>query len=345
MPNPKSYKTEKDFMAACIPVVLKEGTAKSNDQAVAVCSSMWQHRSKTKGSQMDALDHKLPEELTGVLTFDADSSNAQNSESCSTGTASSDMALAGTSQKTSASVQGEKPKTREQQTMADNTDIRKEVEAIMAEKDAAAKVEARISTLQTEKDDLSSRLEAAEAAKKTLSTELESVKAEKTSATEKVEALETDKTKLNETVATLQGELGKIRADQVLAARTTELTEASLLKPEGDKRVAQLEKVRAMSDDDFASYKQDLLDVAEMAKAAVSTKTETETQTSTEEGDKTQAKTETGEEAGDTTVQKTVASQTPPPDLSHGDIYRKAVAAISTDVQIDEDMVDQYAQM
>lgn len=344
MPNPKSYKTKKDFMAACIPIVLKEGTAKGNDQAVAVCSSMWQQRNKTKGSHMDTLDHKLPEDLTGVLPFDADSSNDKNSESCSTESASSDMALAGTSQKTTASVQGEKPKTKEQQTMADNTDIRQEVEAIMAEKDAAAKVEARISALEAEKEDLSSKLEATEAAKKTLSDELESVKAEKTSAAEKVEALETDKGKLDETVAKLQGELDKIRAEQALAARTTELTEANILKPEGEKRDAQLEKVRAMSDEDFASYKQDLLDVVEMAKATSgSTETETETETSEEEGDKTQANKDT--EEGEEKPQKTVASQTPPPDLSHGDIYRKAVAAISTDVPIDEDMVDQYAQM
>jgi len=296
---------------------------------------------------MDALDHKLPDNLTGILTFDANPSNDKNSESCSTGSASSDVALAGTSQKTTASNQGEKPKTKEQQTMADNTDIRKEVEAIMAEKDAAAKVEARISALEAEKGELSSKLGAAEAAKKTLSEELESVKTEKTSATEKVETLETDKSKLNETIASLQGKLDKIREEQALTARTIELTEASILKPEGDKRVAQLEKVSAMSEEDFASYKQDLLDVVEMARAnAESKKPGDGTDTSDEGGGKTNANKDADEGSDDGDVpNKTTASQTPPPDLSHGDIYRKAVAAISTNVPIDEDMVDQYAQM
>lgn len=41
MPNPKDYNNKDDFIKACIPIVLKEGTAKDNDQAVAICNSMW----------------------------------------------------------------------------------------------------------------------------------------------------------------------------------------------------------------------------------------------------------------------------------------------------------------
>lgn len=41
MPNPSNYKNEKDFMEDCIPIVMKEGKAKDNKQAYAICNSMW----------------------------------------------------------------------------------------------------------------------------------------------------------------------------------------------------------------------------------------------------------------------------------------------------------------
>ncbi len=43
MPNPKDYKDESEWMAACVPVRVGEGDAQ--DQAVAACSSMWQNKS------------------------------------------------------------------------------------------------------------------------------------------------------------------------------------------------------------------------------------------------------------------------------------------------------------
>jgi HK97 family phage prohead protease len=46
MPNPKNFNTRDDFMKACVPVVIKEGTAKDGDQAVAICSSMWRRRNQ-----------------------------------------------------------------------------------------------------------------------------------------------------------------------------------------------------------------------------------------------------------------------------------------------------------
>ena len=42
MPNPKKYKDEESWMAACVPAVTGEG--KDQDQAVAQCISMWKER-------------------------------------------------------------------------------------------------------------------------------------------------------------------------------------------------------------------------------------------------------------------------------------------------------------
>ncbi|MCI0545749.1 MAG: hypothetical protein L0027_00515 [Candidatus Rokubacteria bacterium] len=40
-PDPADYGSKDEFLAACIPLVLDEGAAESQDQAVAICSSMW----------------------------------------------------------------------------------------------------------------------------------------------------------------------------------------------------------------------------------------------------------------------------------------------------------------
>lgn len=42
MPTPNMNETKDEYIARCIPVVLEDGTAKDNDQAVAVCNSMWE---------------------------------------------------------------------------------------------------------------------------------------------------------------------------------------------------------------------------------------------------------------------------------------------------------------
>jgi len=43
MPEPSNYNSEDEWMAACVPVRIEEGD--ENDQAVAVCLSMWRNKS------------------------------------------------------------------------------------------------------------------------------------------------------------------------------------------------------------------------------------------------------------------------------------------------------------
>jgi hypothetical protein len=47
MPKPKPGESEKDYVSRCIPVVLKDGTAKDNEQAAAVCYSMFKEGQKS----------------------------------------------------------------------------------------------------------------------------------------------------------------------------------------------------------------------------------------------------------------------------------------------------------
>jgi len=67
MPKPKSGESEKDFVSRCIPIVMKEGTAKDNKQAVAICYSMYKQGKKN----MDALKfHKMMKMMEGMSGAD-----------------------------------------------------------------------------------------------------------------------------------------------------------------------------------------------------------------------------------------------------------------------------------
>lgn len=44
MPDPTNFSTRAEWMAACVPVAIDEGVAQ--DQAVAMCSSMWSEKSE-----------------------------------------------------------------------------------------------------------------------------------------------------------------------------------------------------------------------------------------------------------------------------------------------------------
>lgn len=76
MPTPRDDETQDEFIARCIPIVLEDGTAEDNEQAVAVCMSMWEDRNKdAKGvrdremnkTQVQAQEHKtLPLIVTKI---------------------------------------------------------------------------------------------------------------------------------------------------------------------------------------------------------------------------------------------------------------------------------------
>ncbi len=43
-PDPSSFDSESEFVSACIPIVMHEGTAETPEQAAAICHSMWANR-------------------------------------------------------------------------------------------------------------------------------------------------------------------------------------------------------------------------------------------------------------------------------------------------------------
>lgn len=73
MPNPNKNETEGDFVSRCIPIVMKEGTAKNSSQAAAICHSKFKE-SKTKHKELTVrpcignLEYKEDKDIyTGLL--------------------------------------------------------------------------------------------------------------------------------------------------------------------------------------------------------------------------------------------------------------------------------------
>jgi len=58
VPTPRENEQQKDFIGRCIPIVMKEGTAKDSKQASAICYSIWR---RSKGEKDEP-----PKEDAGV---------------------------------------------------------------------------------------------------------------------------------------------------------------------------------------------------------------------------------------------------------------------------------------
>ena len=53
IPTPNKGENKQDFISRCIPIVLEDKTAKDQDQAVAICNSLWDQSKKSKDEKDD----------------------------------------------------------------------------------------------------------------------------------------------------------------------------------------------------------------------------------------------------------------------------------------------------
>ena len=49
MPEPNANEKESEFIARCVPIVMKDNPKMDNKQAVAVCFSTWREKRKKEG--------------------------------------------------------------------------------------------------------------------------------------------------------------------------------------------------------------------------------------------------------------------------------------------------------
>lgn len=64
MPEPEANENEQDFISRCIPIVLDEGTAQDQEQAAAICYSLWREKKETivKSAWMPVVCTKVGDE-------------------------------------------------------------------------------------------------------------------------------------------------------------------------------------------------------------------------------------------------------------------------------------------
>ena len=67
MPTPRNGETQSEFVSRCVPIVLDEGTAESQEQAVAICHSYWDEAKKSvfKDLPLDLPTHLQERERNG----------------------------------------------------------------------------------------------------------------------------------------------------------------------------------------------------------------------------------------------------------------------------------------
>jgi len=291
---------------------------------------------------MDKLDSYLPDNLKNIDKVIAGKApHSDIDRSSMKDSINDDKSKAGAETSKILSSDGQEPNKNGEKSMADSInkeDIRKEVKAMLEEKDAQASVEKKIEVLSDEKAELAQKLEEVTAAKDTLSSELEQVKADLSSKTQECEALATEKEESVAKANEFKTKLDEIEAEKALAERTRKLEEKGLLLSEGTKREAQLEKVKAMSEDVFTGYVEELAEIKELVSA--STKDD-----SSQDGQQTN-KTDGDDGDGDG-KQKAQASADSivPASIPDGQKFSQTVAAASAQVSLDEDQVSMYANM
>ena len=66
MPTPNEGESQKDFVARCIPIVLEDETAEDNDQAVAICNSMWEESQEESAMELGEIAKQAIETARAV---------------------------------------------------------------------------------------------------------------------------------------------------------------------------------------------------------------------------------------------------------------------------------------
>jgi len=188
----------------------------------------------------------------------------------------------------------------------DQDKLRKDVEAIVSgifsekeEADMRTKTEEALRKAASSIEDLTTTLEEKSTEVEDLKVEVSEKEASINDLNSKLEAageeIETLKKNLDETETSLE----EIKKDRAADVRMTELDESGVGAKDENARETQVNKVREMSDEEFASYKEELVSVRQAVLdeiAAATEKNKTETEEVAEEKQTEEAEEEKAEE-------------------------------------------------
>lgn len=224
-------------------------------------------------------------------------------------------------------------------------DIENIVKNIFSEKEEASQMQRTQDALNESAETIEGLTQNLEVSKTELSAAKESAKEEVAEKDSKISELTTEleaaQTKLEKAEADLtasQESLDNMKKDQLAEARMAELQEAKVAM--GNDLESQTAKVREFSDEEFASYKTDRIELRDAVKKeleAAATAAADETNTEGEEG--TPA-TEEGAEEGASTEEEDVT--TPPAEIAPGTAM---AAAMNFENKPSDDMVSKYTAM
>lgn len=222
-----------------------------------------------------------------------------------------------------------------------NEQLKKDIEAVVAEifsqkeeadkkvrteealQKAASTIDELTTALETKNaqdEEVAAKIAGFEGKIKDLETQLEAAKKE----------IETSNTKLAESEKAVE-EMKKDRAAEV---RMADLASVGVALSD---KSAQTVKVREMTDEEFASYKEELVSLRKSVEAELAKNAETE-----EKEEKEEVAEEEKEEKEEVAEEKKEEEVTPPPQV---DSKKAASAALNLEVKNNDDILSKYAEL
>ena len=227
--------------------------------------------------------------------------------------------------------------------------LKKDVEAVVAkifsekeETDIRKQTEKALSTAAVTIEDLTVTLETKNSEVLGLTEQLSEAKEKATNLESDLEAVKEEIEEAKKRSTELESTLEEIEKDRATEVRITELEEAGVIS---DKE-AQMSKVREMSDEDFASYKDELVAVraAIIAELSKSEKKEEKEEADTEEKEETEeADTEEKEETEEAEKEEDAEEkETPPANI---DKNQAVEAALNLELAAADDIKNKYQEL
>jgi len=233
-----------------------------------------------------------------------------------------------------------------------NEELKKDVEAMVTEifsqKEEAEQRAETEKALQKSADtisDLTTALEGKNAADQEIATELNDLKTKVDELTSELEAAKTLADESATKLADSEKVIEDMKKDKAAELRMIDLAGAGVALSDKD---AQMAKVRDMEDEEFGSYKKELVSLrsaveAELAKAAPAE--ETQEEVAVEEVEEEVAAEETEEETAEETEEETeeeTAEETPPANV---DPNLAVAAAMNMEVMPSDNILAKYAKL
>jgi hypothetical protein len=235
----------------------------------------------------------------------------------------------------------------------DQAELKKDIEAIAAdifsEKEEAEmrkKTEEALQNSANVIEDLTNTLEERNGEVEVLEAKVTEKEEWAVSLEAELEAAKQEVESLNQKVSEVENEMNEMKKDKAADIRMAELEEAGVVS---SNREVQVAKIREMSDEEFASYKEELVSVRtavlkEIEAAKAKNEETTEEASETEEAEEEEASTseETEEETEETEEDYETEEEIAPAQI---DPSKAVQAAMNMDVFVTNDMAKKYSEL